>query len=315
MPTNVSSGFDRGYMDLSNAPGADSSWDDLFPPEGVPPAQPQAATGTNPQISTPQAPSQSGQPFLQAGQTVYLTPEAAVEGTIHKDQYIDRVRTYLKDQGIDPNKLERIQAQSAPQTSDPAATGPKYYGQGQKYFDALSAAVDRKDRNAYEQITGEYSREALQHTLAPYGPLLAEVARQRAVRQVTNEIPDFQRFSETPEFRRTVDSIPLLRELANIGESDPNAAARLPEVYKTVYLIYQGARNQQVSSPAPLTQAPPVTNTPTMRPVSTMPQSTLTPPSPAPDTANWTTDRDARKQLLQDGKQRVGNVDWGSVGL
>src|SRR5580698_10995771 len=102
MPNNVSSGFDRAYVDMQAAPGADASWDDLFPPEGVPAGVPQAPQGTNPPASQPQASSQTNQPFLQAGSTVYLTPEAAVEGTLHKDQYIDRVRTFLKDQGFDP---------------------------------------------------------------------------------------------------------------------------------------------------------------------------------------------------------------------
>jgi hypothetical protein len=314
MPNNVSSGFDRGYVSLDGAPGADSSWDDLFPPEGTPATPPQSVQGTNPQSQTPQTSSTPSQPFLQAGQTVYLTPEAAVEGTIHKDQYIDRVRTFLKDQGFDPNKLERV-PESAPQVTAPAGPNFKYYGQGQKYFDALAGAADRRDRNAYEQITREYNQEALNATLAPYGPLLAEVARQRAIRQVSDEIPDFQRFAGSPEFRRTIDSMPLIKELANIGESDPNAAARLPEVYKTVYLMYQGTRNPQVSSPAPLTQAPPVQNTPTARPTSTMPQSTLTPPAPAPDTRDWTTNREARKQLIKDGEQRVGMADWSSLGM
>lgn len=314
--TDLSPGYKGANVDLSGAPGADNSWDDLFPPEGVPAGQPQTVQGTSPQSQAPQVLNTPNQPFLQAGQTVYLTPEAAVEGTIHKDQYIDRVRTFLRDQGFDPNRLERTQVEPVPQVTGPSNGSQfKYYGQGQKYFDALAQAADRKDRNAYEQVTREYNQEALNATLAPYGPLLAEVARQRAVRQVTSEIPDFQRFSETPEFRKTVDSIPLLRELANIGESDPNAAARLPEVYKTVYLIYQGSRNTQVSSQAPVMQAPPVMNTPTVRQNPTLPQSTLTPPAPGVDTANWTTDPAARKQLIQDGRERVAKMDWERLGM
>jgi len=316
MPNDVSSGYNGARLDFADAPGADLAWDDMFPPE-APAGPPQAGPVVQPQ-SAPQAqPQTPSQPFLRAGDTVYETPDAAVQGTIHKDQYIARVRTFLKDNGIDPNRLERVQAQEpqAPQPTPQTPTnGFEYYGQGQKYFDALAKAASANDRAKYEEIQRAYNREAFNANMAPWGSLVAEMARQRAIRQVSAEIPDFQKFAESPEFRQAQERIPLLKELSTIGESDPNAAQRLPEVYKTIYLIYQGLNRQSVGSPAP--QGPPVSTTPTVRPTPTMSQSTLTPPSPAPDTRNWTVDRDARKQLIRDGEARgINGANWGDLGL
>jgi hypothetical protein len=313
-PNNVSPGFNKGYVDLSQAPGADDSWDNLFQnPENAPAAQPQVAPGTNP----PAEPQAVQAPFLKAGNSVYNTAEDAVHGVAHKDELIDRYRTFLSQNGYDPNELRRVAPEPVAAQPDPQnPTSPfKYLNNGKQYYADLAKAADRNNPNpeAYEQIQRTYQQEVLQNFLAPYGPLLAETARQRAGRQVSSEIPDFARFHESPEFTATVKASPLLGEMLEIGENNPQASARLPEVYKQIYLTYQGISRQRTdSSTAQL--APPVQNTPTARPVPTMSTSSLTPPAPGSDTRNWTTDREARKQLIADGRAKLGDVDWGSLG-
>lgn len=314
MPDNVSSGFDKGYVDLSGAPGADKSWDEMFLNPETTPAVPATSNGqgTNP----PQAPqaTQESAPFLKAGDTVYMTAEDAARGTEHKDALIARYRTYLTDNGIDPNELKRAQAQ--PQAPAQASNSQyKYLENGKLYYDDLSDAVKRHDEKAYGDITRRFQQEVIQSTLAPYAPLLAESARQRAIRRVSTEIPEFTKFMESADFKRTTDSIPLYKEMLQIGENDPTASERLPEVYKAIYLTFQGLNRSAQVQQAPVIQAPPVTNTPTARPVPTMSQSTLTPPPQGRDTRTWSTDREARKQLIQDGEARgIDRADWSALG-
>ena len=314
-PNALSSGFDKGHIDLSGAPGADTSFDDLFPPEGAPAAPSQAAQGTPPP-QTPQA------PFLKAGDSVYNTAEDAANGLAHKDQLVARYRAFLAENGFDPNELKaREPAQS--QTPPPAPSKYKYLGNGKKYYEDLAKAADRTNPNpeAYEAITRQYQQEVFADMYAPYAPLMAESARQRAIRQVSTDIPNFQAFLESPEFKKTTESIPLYKDMLQLGENDPEASKRLPEVYRMIYLTHQGMSRQQANS-NPAQVAPPVT--PTARPTPTLQPSSLTPPPPGVDTRNWTQStgngvklqNEARKQLIEDGQNRgLANLDWGSVGL
>lgn len=310
MTNPVSSGFDKGYVDLSSAPGADNAWDDLFQNPENPATPSQVATGTTP-LQTPQAGTE-GQPFLKAGDSVYNTAEDAAKGLEYKDQLVARYRQFLNEQGFDPNELRpKDSPQATPTTPSPF----KYLNQGKKYFDDLAAAVKNHDEVAYELVNRTYQQEVINNTLAPYGPLLAETGRQRAVRRVAAEIPDFEKFLYSEDFKKTVSAIPLYKEMLQIGETDPNASERLHEVYKAVYLTHQGMIRPQVAT-APVTQAPPVSITPTVRQGSTMAPSTLTPPPPSIDTRGWTTDREARKQLIKDSEARgIGTADWNKVGL
>jgi hypothetical protein len=316
-PNTVSPGNSGGNVSLQNAPGADFNFDDLFPNPEVQPAQPQTATSETPS-QTPQAPVQD-QFFLRNsdGTIAYRSAEDALTGIAHKDELVKRYRDYLDANGIDPNELRPKQQ---PQVAQPSTqVDPNSLDSG-KLFDDLAAAAQRGDKAAYGRIQETYQRKIAQNVvenyLAPYAPLMAETARQRAIREVTKEIPDFPNFIGSDAFKRVSDSIPIYKDMLQLGENNPEASKRLPEVYKSMYLVNQGlsARAQVSQTQAPL-NVPPVQNTPTVRPQTTMAQSSITPPAPGVDTRQWTTNRESRKQLIKDYEQRgLDTTDWRNLG-
>jgi hypothetical protein len=315
----VSPGANGGRIDLSSAPGADVNWDDLFPNPETTALAPQAPSGTTPQ-QQPQA-TQS-QPFLQAGSTVYNTAEDAVRGTQHKDDLIARYRSYLSTQGVDPNTLQRTAPEPQAQPTQTAPSKYKYYG-NPNFFDEVAKAAADHDRAKYEQLLAVHSREAaeaaIDERLAPWQPTLAETNRYKAFRQVTQEIPGFQNFFESPGFKEVQDKFPLYKETLQICENNPQAAQRLPEVYQQMYVLYQGLN-------AGRSQAQPQTTptTPTVRSQPTLQPSSLTPPAPASSTAGWaeaswrgnrSLGNEARKQLIQDGDTKFRNMRFEDAGL
>lgn len=314
-PNNVSPGNAGGSVSLQNAPGADFDFDSLFPNPEVTPAQPQTATSGTPSPQPPQAPE--NQPFLKAGSSVYLTAEEAARGLEHKDLLVERYRAFLTQNGYDPNELKPKDQPQAPL----AQTQVDNFDSG-KLFDELAAAAQSGNKAAYGKIQESYQRkiaqDVVQNYLAPYAPLMAETARQRAIREVTREIPDFPAFMGSDAFKRVSESIPIYKDMLQLGENNPEASKRLPEVYKSMYLVNQGlTRQAQNSTPqAQQVTVPPVQNTPTARPQqTTMSQSSLTPPSQGVDTRNWTTSRESRKQLISDMEARgYKDLDWGRVG-
>lgn len=322
----VSPGYNTGHVDLSKAPGADQDWDALFQnPENPTALQPQVASGTNPP-QQPQA-TQDPQVFLKAGDTVYNTAEDAIKGTEHKDQLIARYRSFLSDQGVDPNTLQRQQQPQAqqPQQQQPTNSQYKYLG-NPNFFDDVAAAAQARDKVKYEQLMSAHAREsaqsALQEMLDPWRSTLAETNRNRAIRQATTEVPDFDKFIAGPGYKKVMDSFPLYKEMVQIGENDPVAAQRLPEVYKSMYLIYQGMNQGQPQVQTQVSNAPP--NTPTVRSQPTLQPSALTPPAPMTNTQGWAeaswrgnkpTGNDARKQLIQDGDSRFKGMRFEDVNL
>jgi hypothetical protein len=319
-PTSVSSGYNTGHVDLSAAPAADQDWDSLFPnPELQSASQPQVANpGTTPVQQT------EPKPFLKAGETVYNTEEDAANGLAHKDAIVAKYRNFLSQNGFDPNALlkdEFQQAQPQVRQQEQVKTSPyKYYG-NPNFFDEVAAAAQSRDRVKYEQLMSTHTQEAIQASLDPWRATLAETNRFRAIRQATAEVPDFGKFIEGPGYKKVMDSFPLYKEMVQIGENDPVAAQRLPEVYKSMYLIYQGMNqgqpNQQVTNST--TQ-----NTPTVRSQPTLQPSALTPPDQRPNTQNWTQSNwrgnkplgnDSRKQLIQDGDNKFNGMRFEDLGL
>lgn len=322
--SNLSPGANGGRLDFANAPGADLDWDSLFPnPENPTASQPQAVSqGTTPQ-QEPQA--TQNQPFLQAGQTVYNTAEEAIRGTAHKDELIARYRSYLASQGVDPNTLQRNAPEPQAQTAtQPAPSKYKYYG-NPNFFDEVAKAAADRDRARYEQLLGAHSKEAadaaIEERLSPWQATLAETNRYKAFRQVSQEIPGFQNFFEGPAFKEVQEKFPLYKEMLQIGENDPTAARRLPEVYQQMYVLYQGLNAAKPQSQAQLNTTP---STPTVRSQPTLQPSSLTPPAPATSTAGWAESswrgnkslgNEARKQLIQDGNAKFQNMRFEDAGL
>jgi len=291
---------------MDDAPGADSSFDELFPPEGSESAAPPQA---QPQETTPPEPPQANTPFLQAGKSVYLTPEDAAKGVAHKDELIDRYRTFLAEQGFDPNTFQP-KASAQPQAPPKVEQSPyTYFGNGQKLYDDLAQAVASKDPVRYERVMQQYQTESFNAHLAPVAPLISEVARNRAIREVSHELPEFAKFADSQDFYSTVDKLPVLKTGIAACEQNitvPGAAEQLRELYKLAYLVNQGLRGSVPvqTPPAPIPPARP----------TTLP-STMTPPAPGVPTQNWATNREARKQLIKDAEARgLGVVDWSSLG-
>jgi hypothetical protein len=322
---SVSPGYTTGAVNLQGAPGADQDWDSLFlNPENPTASQPQVASGTNPQ-QQPQAVT-TNQPFLKAGETVYNTAEDAATGITHKDSVIAKYRAYLSQNGVDPNAILKDEVQTGRpqvQTQEPTKTNSpyKYYG-NPNFFDEVAKAASDRDRVRYEQLMSQHTQEAIQAQLDPWRATLAETNRFRAIRQATAETPDFQKFIDGPGYKKVIDSFPLYKEMVQIGENDPVAAQRLPEVYKSMYLIYQGM-NQQ-SQPVQQTTNVTPQNNPTVRQQPTLQSSALTPPAPLPSTQGWqeatwrgnkATGNDARKQLIQDGDNRFQGMRFEDVNL
>lgn len=283
----LSAGFDGARIALTEAPGGDIPFDELFPPEGSQP-NPQETAGT-----PPSAPPQAPEFFLRAGNSVYKTAEDAATGVAHKDTLIDRYRAYLAEQNIDPDTL-----QSKPKPTPQSPDDPyKFLGKEGNLFDALSDAVGKRDRVGYDRAINNAVEERLNATLGPLAPLISEVAQQRAVRRVSEDAKDFGTFRYSEEFQSVRKQIPLLDNAIKAAEGDFRMAEQLPDLYRMVYLIHQGGRKSD-----PVVSTAPAVNPPTARPTTT--PSTMTPPPPGVPTQNWATDSGSRKQLIKDMETR-----------
>lgn len=271
------------YVDMGQAPGADTSFDELFPVEDQNLGAPQVPTGTTPQAAEPQAQPVVNQPnhFLKAGKTVYNTAEDAVTGIQHKDTLIDRYRSFLATQGVNPDTLQPNQAQVQAQPAPVIDPSRGYINHEDTLFDDLATAIQRGDKKGYGKLLAKYNQELMTEQFAPVAPLISEVARQRAVRQVTMEAPEFASFVTSENYGSTLDSLPRLKEAINVAENNFAASDSLGELYKIAYLAYQGSR-KPAEPVVPAIQAQPVVaaqTQPTFRPTQT--PSAMTPPMPS----------------------------------
>lgn len=282
-----------GKVNLAAAPGADINFDDLFPvePENLGALQ-AAPAGTNPP-QTPQAPEYVIK--SDDGKIVYKTADEAINGIRHKDELVERYRTYLQSQGVDPNTLQK---QPEPQAQPSNGPQHKYIGQEDKLFDALSSAVASRDKKAYASALREYNEEVMNQNFAPVAPYIAEVARQKAVREVSKEAPEFVAFQNSAAWQETLNNLPKLKQAIEYSEQDFTAASSLSELYKIAYLVSKGMRPEPVVT-QPVPQAQP-TPAPVARP--TLGVSTMTPPQPSAPPSMAT--REGRQALIADLQSR-----------
>ena len=280
-------------VDLSAAPGADTTWEDLFPSEDAPTPPQTTAAPEHPPQEPPQAPPPAPEFFIRASKSVYKTPEDAVKGLDEKDSLIDSLRQYaIEKTGYDP--VTRQPARQEPQAPQSQF---QYLGNGKKLFDDLSDAVTRRDPERYEQVLRTYNNEQLAVNFAPVAPLLSEVARQKAIRTSGKDIPSFL---DSPEYKQTLEAMPTLQNAIQSAEADFSFSDRLPELYQLAYLAAQG-RRVQAAPPQPVPQTPPPAARPTTAP------STMTPPAPGVNPDMRTSE--GRKALIRDAESR-GVLDF-----
>lgn len=294
MPTNPAPGSNGSIIDLAGAPGADVSFDDLFPidPDNV--GAPQAQIGTIPP-AVPQATPPQPEFFIKGQKSVYKTAEDAVRGLDTKDALIEQYRSFLQTQGVDPNTLQSTRTPAAqPQTPPPPTS---YLEKRGRLYQELSAAVGKQDPLAYEQSIENFQEEYFNARIGPVIPLLAEVSRQKAIRQVAQEVPDFPTFITSEDYRTTLERVPVLKDAINNAENNFSQASQLPQLYQLAYLANQGSRRPEaVPVVQPTNAPPPIANRPTSTP------SSLTPPQPgvAPDLRTT----EGRKTLIRDAEAR-----------
>jgi hypothetical protein len=306
MPNDVSTGYNTGRIDLSQAPAADMDWDQLFPNPELQhqSAQPQAGSnGTAPQ---PELQANQNSPFLKAGDSVYNTAEDAINGVIHKDQEIAKMRNFLKTNGVDPNTLQTTAAQ--PQVVSQSKPD------NQRFFDRIADAATRRDKDGYENAMKDFFNTLVD----PWRPTLAEMNRFKAYQQVSRELPGFKDYYENGGYQETLNKNVLFKDMNQIGEQDPNAAQRLPDLYRSAYFYYKGITPSQ----GQVTSAP--QNTPTVRSQPTLQPSALTPPDHSHNTQGWQESNwkgnknpgnDARKQLIADGDNKFRGMRFEDVNL
>lgn len=296
MPTNT--GTDpRLLASMDAAPGADINFDNLFPIEDENMVRPQAPSGT-PAASAPQAPSE----YLKAGTSVYKTREEAEQGLAHKDALVNKYRSYLQTNGIDPNTFQPVPGSrpQAPTSQTPPAEIDSYMNNEDALFDRLSAAAVKGDKKGYVGLLRKYNEELLQSQFAPVAPLISEVARQRAARQVSSEIRDFSNFQTSDDYNRTLDSLPRLKQAIEYAENNFSAADSLGELYKIAYLVRQGTNRP--AEVTPVVQAPVQSTMPSAPQRPTLTSSTMSVPAPSTP-ANIATS-DGRKTLIRDAEAR-----------
>lgn len=283
-PNQVSPGANGNHLNFSDAPSGDIPFDSLFPNEEV-----NGAPQTPPAGTPPPTPPQA-EFFLKAGNSVYKTAEDAANGVQHKDTLIGKYRSYLSEQGIDPDTLQTKPKPAAPTQDDPYT----YLNKGSKYFDDLSAAVSKRDPLEYERVQRTYNQEIMQAQFGSLGPLISDVAQQRAARKVSGEAKDFNEFLYSDSYKDVRQSIPLLDSAIKNAEANYNFADQLPDLYRMAYMIHQGKSRSEVTTP--------VVNPPTSRPTTS--PSTMTPPVPSGPTTNWAQNTTERKQLIKDMESR-----------
>lgn len=289
-PNQVSAGANGAHLNFTEAPGGDIPFDSLFPNEEVNGPATSAAPGTS---TAPATSAPAPEFFLKAGNSVYKTAEDAATGVQHKDSLISRYRGYLTEQGIDPDTF-----QTKPKVAEPTPNDPfVYLNKGSKYFDDLSAAVAKRDPLEYERVQRTYNQEIMQAQFGSLGPLISDVAQQRAARVVSQEAPGFNEFISSESYKEVRAKLPILDSAIKNAESNYALADQLPQLYQMAFLIAQGR-----VKPEPLTSTAPAVNPPTARQTST--PSTMTPPVPSGPTTNWAQDTSQRKQLIKDMEAR-----------
>ncbi len=280
---------------MTDIPGGDLPFDDLFSGDGNQPASPAAVA--QPQAVTPPAPvppATTNDTFLKAGNTVYKTREEAERSLAYKDEVVERLRNLeIQRTGIDP-----LTGKVVPREPQ----GPVNYTQNpDKYLEDLFNAATKKDPGKYV----EAQQRLIFDTLGPLQPVIADFTKQQAVANVCQEIKDFAAFRGSADYTATLEALPELAGAIQLAESDMNFASRLPQLYKTAYWATHGRKTPElVAAAAQAAAVQPAT--PPTRPTTT---TTALPP-PAPGAKPSFTTSEGRKAIMAQLEDRVVDQVW-----
>jgi hypothetical protein len=209
----------NGYVfNFDDAPGEGQSLDDIFGSNSE--TQAETVVTTTPQVEETQT-----EPLLKTSTgTVYNTVDDAVKGIEHKDALITQLRQELQQHThVDPLKKSNTQQEI-----------PVSYSQNPtKYFEDMKAA---KDEAALLQVQQRFVNEQL----APYAPLIANMAKSQAIEQVTSEIPKFSEFMRSNDYKETLESFPLLKQSIEISEQYAERSGDLAQLYRMAALASAG---------------------------------------------------------------------------
>ena len=275
-------------------PAGDLNLDDLFPNPELAEQQPAPATQPPP----PAAPEY----FLKASTgTVYKSHEDAVRGTEEKDRTIERLKGQIA---------------ANPQPTPPPPGQPDSDAFAKDIFKRLSDAASSGNEKAYLQTLAEFQMSQL----APFAPLLTEVAKEKAIRAMEPEAQDFRKFVGSAEYERTLEQFPLLKDAIRVAEQDPYRSGQLPEFYRLVYRSYTGehagerqAREIATNVPAPPPSRPTLTSSTPTLPATGIPAQSL-----RMTRDQVLQDRNARKEFLKRFEAENSgalNTSWSQVGL
>jgi hypothetical protein len=271
--------------------------------------QPQAtpAPATAPQ-STSQTLPQAFELKTRTG-TVYRSIEDAVTGIEHKDTLINQLRNFaLERTGVDPLTGQQIVPQPQYQQMQPQGqqmqNAPNNYLQNpDKYFQDLYSAYTNNDPKSYFATQQKLIDEKLEANYAPVMPVLQQFAKNSAVDQVNNALPEFRNFFNSPNYRDTLQAFPALAQAIAVSENKFEYAQQLPDLYKMVYQLNQARTLPELIKQQQAAIPPQPAPRPTAAPTHVAPPQTAT----IPRNANLT-DADARKTVIE-AFERSGKAD------
>lgn len=275
---------------FADMPGGVEALDALFEePQTTAPSDPH--TEVQPQDEPAKEPEDD---FIRTGSgTVYKTKEDAIKGVEHKDALIEKLRmAEIARSGIDPLTGQPVRG---PQTQAPVS----YRQDPVRAYQELSEAVAKNDAKRFTEILDTLNKEALDERLAPFAPLITNLAKQQAIEAVEAELKGFREFHSKPDFANVIKALPELEQAIQVAESDPRFHDKLAGLYKMSYLAAQGMRLPELIR-ARATTAP--QNQPVRSPTN---PGTLTPAN-ATATKPGLTTSEGRKAIIEQFEQSGG---------
>jgi len=263
---------------LSDAPGADIPFSELFGNDPEVTATTTPTTAAPAAASEPQAPTEPAktEPVSQSFRittktgTVYDSLEAATSGIEEKDTVIEQLRQrFIATTGVDPLK-------KTPQSA-PTVETPNYLQDPNRYAADLYEAAKKNDAKGYQRT----QLQLFEQYLGPALPMFQEFVKERAqdgvsAKSLPPEAKNFREFRSSEAFKRVMTENEVLAQAITNAESNFQYASQLPGLYKLAYNSYVASNLPEVIQAAPAVAAP--SAPPISRPTAST--STLSPTAP-----------------------------------